>query len=63
MAELVDGVIQKLLSIWDKLEPVALGGSGMSGARAALQMPADTDGGGCITALEIVSLLSRVVGS
>lgn len=46
VAELVDGVMQQLLSVWDKLEPVALGGSGMSGAGAALQMPADADGEG-----------------
>lgn len=34
VAELVDGVIRQLLSVWDALEPSALGGSGMSRAAA-----------------------------
>ncbi|CAM9258508.1 unnamed protein product [Laminaria digitata] len=32
VAELVDGVIKQLLSVWDKLEPAALGGSGLTGS-------------------------------
>lgn len=47
VAELVDGVIQQLLTVWDKLEPVAFVGSGVSAgaaslaAQAGFQMPPD----------------------
>lgn len=47
VAELVDGVMQQLLAVWDKLEPVALGGSGMSMASAALQVSSDANSGAC----------------
>lgn len=45
VAELVDGVMRQLFLVWDRLEPVALGGSGMVGAGAALQMPSDASSG------------------
>lgn len=32
VAELVDGVVRQLLSVWDKLEPVALGEGAVGGA-------------------------------
>ena len=47
VAELVDGVIKQLLSVWDKLEPAALGGSGLTASvpSASIQSPPGTTGG------------------
>lgn len=38
VAELVDGVVKQLLSVWDKLEPAALGGEGIGGPGSEIEM-------------------------
>lgn len=40
VAELVDGVVKQLLTVWDKLEPAALGGGEGLGAEVGMMAAA-----------------------